>query len=652
MRIILAISDDRPNCEAIRATLPKSDLLLFENSLEDGLRRLISVVADLILVDEGKGLGLPQLKELIPVAAGTPIVVLTSQSTPEAITAYTMAGAKKCITKPFDCTELEHVINQCISNAEQLQETPALPVSGTQHQSSITQHQLALRWMSRNTSYIDDPERLLQSLLDAIIDIFDPARAGILLHNDGAVRFVRSYGIPEKVASSVQLDFTNGLMRRLESNASLVDRASSTIDVQTQKEMTALGARVAIPLLTEGRVNGVIVVGEKASGTQFSLEERELLSVMARCTASFLERAKRYKDVARQQDRLNAVLSNITAGVVTVLPDKTISMMNDSAEHILQLRASDVLGQNILKLGSAFADVVLRTLKEGKPRLRQEIRDVSINAQLGLSVTPLGPEGVVVIFSKIPGELLEAEDDIAYSPLWEYLANRVAQEIKNPMVPINTYAQLLPTKFDSTEFREEFSNVVQHSVTRINDVVESIYDFARHPRMKLRTRNLNETVQQIINAMEHELDDQKITVNIDLNDEEMNVDIDPPMFHRAAQHVIANSIDAMTDGGTLTIRTQLDNGSCALFISDTGSGIKEKDESLIFMPFYSTKENGMGLGLTMAHRILQEHNGTLKLQSKSGSGGLFVFHLPQAKTAPQQRSMPLKIQREVTPERN
>jgi signal transduction histidine kinase len=272
---------------------------------------------------------------------------------------------------------------------------------------------------------------------------------------------------------------------------------------------------------------------------------------------------------------------------------------------------------------------VLRTMQDGKPRARQRVRDVALRAELGISVTPLGPEGAVAIFTVLSADSREADDEIGFSPLWQFLANRIAQEIKNPMVAINTFAQLLPTRYDSDEFRRDFSETVQAEIGRINRVVEGLYEFASQPRLEMARADLTRDVQGILSDFDHILQEKGINLQTEYAEGETPVRLDAAQFARAVRNVIQNSIDAMPDGGTLTISTRRDNGRCELVVRDTGSGVGEGDSALVFTPFFSTKEKGMGLGLAVASRIVREHEGTLSLSSR-GTGGTFVFQLPVA----------------------
>jgi len=628
MKIILTIADDPSIVESLRAMLPRTDLLLFENNVQDALRRLIATRADIILLDDARHLGLDALKQLIEATPETPVVVLASSNKPQALAAYTLAGARDCVSKPFQCEDLERAIAAFVDSTTFEKADHDAVADQAPSNRTVAQHQMALRWMSRITGQIDDTPRLIESLVNALNDIFDPARCCILLQSNGAVRVCASYGLAEGVADGLHLTFDVGLMRRLEESASLIDRDRTGLKADVIKELHALGGQIAVPLISKGRACGAIVLGEKTSGADYCEEEHELLGIIARCTSTCLDRGQRFRDVARQQNRLDTVLANITAGVVTIAPDRTITMINGSAERILQLHANDVLGRSVQKLGSSFADVVLRSLNEGKPRLRQRIADKSINATLGLSVTPLGPEGLVAIFSILPET--EIDEDVSYSPIWEYLSSRVAQEIKNPMVAINTFAQLLPKKHDSAEFREEFAEVVQKEVARINQVVEALYEFASHERLKLQRCDLTENVGRILERFDETLAERTIKLETHFDGEDTPVNLDPDKFARAIESVIQNCIEAMPDGGTLEVRTRRENGRCELFIGDTGVGINEQDAPLIFTPFFSTKEKGMGLGLTMASRIVEEHEGRLELVGDAGMGGAFRINLPSA----------------------
>ncbi|MEA3364803.1 MAG: GAF domain-containing protein, partial [Candidatus Hydrogenedentes bacterium] len=559
MKVVLVIAEDQGLRASLRAALPESDLVLFESSIEGALRRLISIRADVLIVDDFPGLSDEAFARLRESTPGMPLVVLSNRDDEETRAHFLLAGARECLAKPFSCERLREALQRCFgengSGTRQTFQPPPPTVMEPSRAAAIGQHQTALRWLSRLSRHMKEPQQLAQSLADALTDVYHAARCGVLIEDDKeGVRLVASSGIPDGVADSVKLNFSEGVMRWLERHACVIDRFVNTSDENVARELEVLGARLAVPLLVGGRVRGALIVGEKSSGVDYTLEERELLTALARSASISFENAKLYQDVCGQQRRLDAVLGNLSTGVVVISPDRRISLMNQASERILQVRGTDVLGRSVQKLGSGFADVILRTLEERKPRLRQEVHDPAIDATLGLSATPLGDGGVVVVFSRLPEEEASRED-IAYSPFWEYLASRVAQEIKNPMVAINTFAQLLPKKYDNEDFREAFSETVQEEITRINNVVETLFEFARHPRLTLKKANINDTVKGVLRSFEDELRAKAIVVEAQYDPNLPDVELDAVYFAQALHNVVQNSIDAMPGGGKLNVAT-------------------------------------------------------------------------------------------------
>ncbi|MBN2311368.1 MAG: GAF domain-containing protein, partial [Candidatus Hydrogenedentes bacterium] len=356
MNVLLIVAEDRAVCESLRAAVSETDLVLVEPTVEEALRRLIAIKADAVIVDDAPGLGRHAVARLAESLSGTPLLALSSRDDPEARAALNLAGARAVLVKPFSCDDLRNTLSQ--ATREPGTGFPPAPARGvaTPSAASVSRHQTALRWLSRTGSQIGDPAAICRSLVDALTDIFDCVRCGVLVQQGETFRLAASQGLPPGLADSIRLTCSAGLMRGFETSPGLTERATHP-DPEAAKEMQVLSARLAVPLLRGGRVSGAIVLGDKASGGDYGSDERELLTTVARCAGISFENAHLYSGMARQQSRLDAVLANITAGVVVVSPQKTISMMNQSAERILHLRAVDVLGRSVQKLGSGFADI-------------------------------------------------------------------------------------------------------------------------------------------------------------------------------------------------------------------------------------------------------------------------------------------------------
>ena len=666
MRIVALIANDTAVIEAVRAALDHEDFVLVEHGAESALRRFLSVQPDAIVVDDGAGLGLTAIRRLREAGLAAPVVALSSRGETETQARFALEGTRGFLTKPFSCEQLIALIDAVggsgtsvappplASPSVQMQALESFvepPANGPTRNIAVSQHRTAMRWLSRTAGHMRDPDRLSQSLVEMLSDTFDTHRAAVLLEEDGRVRLAASHGLPADVASGLGSAFSSGLLGCFEHNPGLIDRSAIPDQMAAspaaglfgiaRKEMQLLGMRLAAPLLCAGRVCGAVLTGDKASGQNYSFEDRDLFSGLARSASIILENAGLYQQAARQEQGLQSLLASIPLGVIVIGSDQRIALMNRTAARTLQVPEGDLIGQSVQRLGSGFADVVLRAQEAGRPLLRQEISDAAINARLSISVTPMEsseihPAGVAAVFTIVPDEA-ERDEDVTYSPFWEYLASRVAQEIKNPMVAINTFAQLLPRKYESEEFRESFGEVVQSEVTRINNVVETLFEFARKPRLVPQRMGLNDAVMRSMETYTNELTTRNIALDLQYAQNLPEVDLDQIFFSQALHSIVQNAIEAMQTGGTLTLITRAVNSGdrapmCEVVVSDTGGGITEEDAGQVFMPFFSTKEKGMGLGLTLAYRIMHQHGGELRLVPGAEVGASFALRLPQSTT--------------------
>jgi len=626
VRVVLSVTDSPAIESSLRAALGEHDLLLNVHNLDEAVRKLISIRADVAVFDDKAGVTRDDIVRLREASPGLPIIVLTTRGDEQTRADHLLIGAQDSLRKPFSYEELQRAIGEAGNHQTLPAPTDIYAHEPVQYSNPVKQHQTALRWVSRLTGHIKDPARLAESLVYAVTDTLDVVRCAAVLEGNGNAHVAAWDGIPDEVAEDLKLTFSSGIMRWFEERMSLIDRDAPNVPAQAFKELKLVGARLGVPLICRGRVCGALLVGDKVSGAAFTGEERELLTTIARCASVSLENAQYYERMSTEQSRLDTVLTSITAGVVVVDPQKRVTMLNTSAEQILRLRAADLRGRSVQRLGSGFADVVLRVLQDRKARLRQEVRDAASNQTIGLSVTPLPDGGAVIVFSHIPDE--KAEEDIVYSPFWEYLATRVAQEVKNPMVAINTFAQLLPRKYESEEFRSSFSEVVQREISRINRVVDTLNEFARRPQLVTQRADLNETVQSVLKSFQEDLESRAIEVEATWDPEKPEADLDPIYFSQALYNVLQNSIEAMPKGGKLRIGTRRQKDAYEVTVSDTGAGVSDQDAGNVFLPFFSTKEKGMGLGLTLANRIMRQHEGDLTMTSDEEGGSAFALRIP------------------------
>jgi signal transduction histidine kinase len=222
----------------------------------------------------------------------------------------------------------------------------------------------------------------------------------------------------------------------------------------------------------------------------------------------------------------------------------------------------------------------------------------------------------------------------------EIIAGGFAHEIRNPLTSIKTFIQLAPERKDDVEFIRDFSKVVLDDVHRIERLIQEILDYARYMEPKLTDEDLNDIVSSCLYFIEVKADSRGIKIEKQLASRLPRVMLDRQQIKQVLLNILLNAMDAMGErqGGCLRVRTTALTKSDAkmrlqIEIEDTGPGISAANLEHIFDPFFTTKhasgENeGTGLGLTIAHQIIQEHRGDIQVQSIEGTGTTFRIYLP------------------------
>jgi signal transduction histidine kinase len=209
-------------------------------------------------------------------------------------------------------------------------------------------------------------------------------------------------------------------------------------------------------------------------------------------------------------------------------------------------------------------------------------------------------------------------------------AAQVAHEVKNPLAGLLLYSLHLKSK--AANFSQSEGALVDKIVNTINHLnsrVEQILGFARPVNLKLRSGDFNRTVTDVLELVRPQLLANKVEVNLSLSPHPASVMLDESSLRGALMNLILNAIAAMPDGGKLTITLTSIDEMLRLTITDTGHGIGEEEVKKVFEPFYTTKEDGLGLGMPYAKKIIEQHGGSISLNSQLGEGTRIQIELPK-----------------------
>jgi len=260
--------------------------------------------------------------------------------------------------------------------------------------------------------------------------------------------------------------------------------------------------------------------------------------------------------------------------------------------------------------------------------------DVQVESHTGDELQELADS-----FNSMTKDLMEQRDRLVQTErvaAWRELARRLAHELKNPLFPLQLTVENLsraralpPAEFE--EIFNESTTTLLAEIQNLKTIIGRFSDFSKMPRPQLQPTSVNSLVQQVATLHQAQIKDAPnlITLNVELDRNVGEIPVDPDLMHRVLSNLFLNAIDAMPDGGTLTLRTRDRGDQVRLEISDSGVGLTPEERERIFTPYYTTKQHGTGLGLAVVQSIVSDHHGSISVVSERGQGTTFMIDLPK-----------------------
>lgn len=208
------------------------------------------------------------------------------------------------------------------------------------------------------------------------------------------------------------------------------------------------------------------------------------------------------------------------------------------------------------------------------------------------------------------------------------LAASLAHEIRNPLASIEGASDILERGPGSEDRRVEFLAIIKKECQRLNRLLTNLLDFARPRQPRFKPVVLQQVIETVVSLAAHAAETSGIKLQIDVSPDLPAVEGDPEQLQQVVLNLALNAIQAMHDGGRLIVAARQEDTACAIRVTDEGSGISEADLEKIFDPFYTTKQGGTGLGLSVAHQIIGQHGGTITVARNPNKGMTFAVLLP------------------------
>ncbi len=348
----------------------------------------------------------------------------------------------------------------------------------------------------------------------------------------------------------------------------------------------------------------------------------------------------------REQERYEGVIDSLHEGVIVTDRSFRVMMINKAAYHMLPFAGGEH------EYHTAWSVVTDKEVSRWLEKVLQEgtrVEDEEFYLEssetlkiLSLSVIPL------VRDRQVAGSIIQIRDitsrkkrEAKYRRAENLaslttLAAGVAHEIKNPLASIGIHLQLMRRDVEHKKCLPEddlcsYLDVLEEEIERLNGIVVDFLFAVRPMDTRMKREDIHEVLKDLLEFIRYELEEHNIEVETHFKADFHKAEIDQKYLKQALLNIIKNAIGAMPDGGRLTVSTYINGGAFGIDITDTGTGISDEHMNKIFEPYFTTKDFGSGLGLTVVYKVIREHQGDIAISSTEGKGTTFTVLLPLPK---------------------
>lgn len=322
------------------------------------------------------------------------------------------------------------------------------------------------------------------------------------------------------------------------------------------------------------------------------------------------------------------LIESLPSGLLTTDREGSIMIFNRAAETITGLNRSEVIRQNIKELFPFLS-----------PPFDVQRREAIINLNgkqkiLGLTISETTNSdgektGYICIFQDIT-HLKRLESELNYkktlATIGELSAN-MAHEIRNPLASLKGAIEMLKERKISKEHSERLMDIAINEMDRLNKIITDFLMYSRPSPPEFSLFDLHELLSETLDMVKTNPAVSSIIIKKDFEGR-LPLKGDKQKLRQVFLNLINNAIEAMVDGGELQVNTGINGNHVKIIFKDSGKGISPENIDKVFYPFFTTKEGGTGLGLSIVYRIIEEHNGSIKIDSRPGKGTAFELQLP------------------------
>jgi len=340
------------------------------------------------------------------------------------------------------------------------------------------------------------------------------------------------------------------------------------------------------------------------------------------------ELESRNRELALTSDYLNSIMESMSDGVIAVDRGERITTFNGAASQVLGYAADDVVGCPFRDIfGRPFSEDEGRALFQLRARDGHTVQVIERDSPLfGRNGARLGAVKVFQDQTELEALRAKMRQQDRLAAIGE-MAATVAHEIRNPLGGIRGFAALLARDLDDGDPRKRLVDKIQVGSKELERVVSELLEYTRPIQLRLRATSCSDLIDAALGYVE--IGGRPVTIQSAIPPELETV-VDPDKIRQVFLNIILNAVQSIDGPGEIQIRADARDTSIAITVADTGCGMTSGQRNQVFSPFFTTKEKGTGLGLAVAAKIVEAHNGAIDVESEPGKGSTFTVRLPRA----------------------